>query len=91
MPKIQLLRKLDEIDSLLKKGVLSRDRVVVLSTDKKSWYVRFQKENDAEVLLELQRGGERKWSDPRAMFEFCLDHWGISHAKVELRWAPKKL
>ncbi len=81
--------KIPDIERLIESGVLSTDDMLVISHNPKSWVIRFYKEVDGEqkeVRIQRQRGGERFWSDPRKMIEYCVSSWKISHAKLSIMW-----
>lgn len=81
--------KIPDIERLIESGVLSTDKMLIISSDPKCWVIRFYKEVDGlqkEIRIMRQRGGERVWSDPRKMIEYCVSSWKISHAKLSIRW-----
>ncbi len=81
--------KITDIERLIESGLLSTDDMLIVSNSPKNWVIRFYKEVDGskkEVRIERQRGGERFWSDPRKMIEFCVVSWKISQAKLRIQW-----
>lgn len=81
--------KITDIERLIEDGVLSTDDMLIMTSSPKSWVIRFYKEVDGEqkeIRIKRQRGGERFWSDPRKMIEYCVSSWKISHAKLSIKW-----
>lgn len=87
-----IYHKIDEVDRLIELGELSIDDIVIISKYNKWWVVRFVSAIEGgyqDVRIELQRGGERFWSDPRKLVEYCVSHWKISHAKLQIEWGKE--
>ncbi|MEB8288017.1 hypothetical protein OKT24_19875 [Aeromonas veronii] len=84
-----IYHKITEIEQFIADGILSTEDMRIISSGPKSWVIRFYTEvngEEKEVRIKRQRGGERYWSDPRIMIEYCVLSWKISHAKLSIEW-----
>jgi len=82
------LIQLPELDILLSNSTIAE--CWVHETKEETWtfvlHVRNHKDDSvSEYRLISQRGRKREWSDPRTMFRFLRDHYGIQKGHFKLR------
>jgi hypothetical protein len=66
------------------------DNIEVVRRDMKCWYFTFQVTdpvtgNPATCTLETQRGELRCWADPRSLFQFLSERYGVNAGTFSLK------